>query len=107
MKNNLTLTSLEAHLASICVAIVSGGIGGVLAKIIFTIICSSYNDLSVSFVYWHGLSYAGVLGFCVSWIVCDCLFKSAHDWYGAKSWYHRVYDLVGIVSGIGVYCVIL
>jgi len=102
-KQNLTLTSSEAHLASLCVAIVSGGIGGALAKIVCIAVWGFYNDYNSSFVYWYSLFYAGMLGFSVSWMVCNHLFKSAHEWYGSKSWYHRIYDLVGVISGVGIY----
>lgn len=93
----VTLKPSEAHLASLCVAIVCGIVGGMLAT--WTMFWNSrIADLSIPLGY--GLVLTAILSFCVSWIVCKYLFKSAHNWYGAKSWYHRIYDGVAIVSGM-------
>ena len=107
-KKNLTITSSEAHLASLCVAIVSGGIGGILAIMCSIVRIKIYTSISLEYLLNNvdTIILAGILGFCVSWIVCKYLFKSAHRWYGSKSWYHRVYDLVGVVSGTGVYWIL-
>ncbi len=99
-KKNLILKNSEAHLASLCVAIVSGGIGGLLAK--WSVYWySRIADLSLSLGF--GLSVAALLGFCTSWLVCEYLFPSAHKWYGHSSWYHRAYDSVGVISGVLIY----
>ncbi len=90
MENKLTFEfNYEAHFASLCVAIVSGSLGGLLA------IWLDSKDQNLA----H-LIVAGILAFSISWLVCKFLFPSAHKWYGAKSLYHRVYDLVAIGSGV-------
>ncbi len=101
-KRNLILSNSEAHLASLCVAIVSGTIGGSLAKSGIYWYSHWYTaDLTIP-IYW-GLIFAGILGFAISWVVCQFLFPSAHKWYNPKSWYHRAYDTVGVISGVLIY----
>ena len=101
MKKQLTLKDYEAHIASMCVAIVSGGIGGGIAK--FTMFM---NGIFYPHISWYpacGFVLAAFLGFMIAWLVCEHLFPSAHEWYGHGSLSHRIYDLVGIVSGVGIY----
>lgn len=113
-KKDLKLKPLEAHMASLCVAMVSGGFGGLLAKLAVL----SYNTihylnielgsgtalLNINLIF--GLILSMVLGFGSSWVVCEYAFPSAHKWYGHSSLYHRVYDVVGIVGGVLVYWLI-
>ena len=95
MKKQLTLKDYEAHIASMCVAIVSGGIGGGLTSLI-------YNQLFI-FGLTAPIAAPAIGGYAVAWLVCKFLFPSAHKWYGHGSWSHRIYDLVGIVSGVRIY----
>ena len=101
MKKKLTLKDYEAHIASMCVAIISGGIGGTIISkgvqfLINLFIAGNPGDIGE-------LILAGGWGWWLSWLVCKHLFPSAHEWYGHGSWSHRIYDLVGIVSGVGIY----
>lgn len=100
MKANLTLKSLETHLASLSVAIVCGLIGAILT--IWTVFSYKYfYDIDMTILF--SVLMAAVFGFCISWLVCQHLFTSAHVWYGAKSLYHRIYDGVAVVSGVMFY----
>lgn len=96
MKKQLTLKDYEAHIASMCVAIVSGGIGGGLALALDLL----FHGPAIHFVDYL---YAAFAGYGIAWLVCTFLFPSAHKWYGHGSWSHRIYDLVGIISGVGIY----
>ena len=100
-KEDLTLKPYEAHLASLCVAIVSGGIGGVLVKwIIYFYSTALHLDINLL-----GFIPAAVFSFSVAWLVCDYLFPSAHKWYGHDTLHHRIYDFTGTVSGVLIYWV--
>ena len=104
-KRNLILSNSEAHIASLCVAIVSGATGGSLAKLELYWYSHWYTaDLTIPI--WYGLIVAGILGFALSWVVCQFLFPSAHKWYDHSSWYHRAYDTVGVISGVLIYCLL-
>ena len=89
-KRQLKLKDYEAHIASMCVAIISGSIGGALALPVPE----------------YGYGIAGILGYAVAWLVCKFAFPSAHKWYGHDSWSHRIYDIVGFFSGVLVYWLI-
>ena len=95
-KKQLTLKDYEAHIASMCVAIVSGGIGGLIVSGL-TVIGLHLNSGFLGFL------GAAIWGWWASWLVCKYLFPSAHHWYGHGSWSHRIYDLVGIAGGVLVY----
>jgi len=88
INDTCNLKPYEAHLASICVAIVFGCLGGYFAK-------SMINDVN----YWLYL-LTGLAGFLFPYIICKYIFVTAHEWYGEKSLSHRVYDLIGIVSAL-------
>jgi len=89
--STVNLQPKEAHLASLCVAIVFGVMGGGL-----TLLFKSNLTLSITATY----IIAFVLGFSLPWIVCRTYFVTAHRWYGSKSASHRLYDLVGIFTAI-------
>jgi hypothetical protein len=81
----------EAHLASICVAIVFGVLGGKLSLWF-------YEEPT-----WHLYAATAGYGFMFPWLVCKHLFPTAHHWYGAKSWAHRAYDLIGVAAAFGAW----
>lgn len=82
------LTRRELALASLCVAIVCGSIGGVAGALVGA--------------WWA----SPVLGFAVAWVVCERVFPNAHHYYGARSVSHRIYDTVAIASSVGAYLVV-
>ena len=84
----LTLENYEAHHSSICVAIVYGCLGGLLAKLI---------PLAHSWIFAIGF------GYIITWIICKYAFPSVHEWYGYNSFYHRIYDFVGVWSALLIY----
>ncbi len=94
----VNLQPKEAHLASLCVAIVFGVIGGGLALLL-----KSNLPLSITATY----IIASISGFSLPWIICRSYFVTAHRWYGAKSISHRIYDLIGIFAAtLFIYLVI-
>ena len=86
------LQPIEAHIASICVAIVFGTIGGFIGVIFLMIFSNTISLLIAVFG-----------GFLIPWIVCKYLFKTAHLWYGQSSLYHRAYDSVGVLAAIATF----
>jgi len=91
--DSVNLLGREAHLASLCVAIVFGLVGAGLSLLLFKFIVLSNTTLYL---------ISAVLGFSVPWLVCQYYFTSAHHWYRAKSIAHRIYDLVGLLVAIGI-----
>ncbi len=87
----VNLKASEAHLASLCVAIVFGLLGGGLGLLVLKFVV-----ISTTVIYL----ISAALGFLVPWIVCNNYFPTAHHWYGANSIAHRIYDLVGIVAAV-------
>lgn len=92
--STLTLTEFEAHFASVCVAIVFGTIGGLIA-IMFS------GILNI----WIVAGLTAFLGFIIPWFICKYPFHSAHEWYGANSIAHRIYDSIGVVAAFIVFVV--
>lgn len=88
-RGSINLSAFEADLASICVAIVAGSIGGNIGTLLTDI-----------FPFWVLLIFIISLGFIIPWLVCMYLFKTAHAWYGSGSFNHRIYDGVGIISAV-------
>ncbi|MES0488350.1 MAG: hypothetical protein ABUK01_00055 [Leptospirales bacterium] len=88
----ITLNSFEANLASVCVAIVFGSIGGNIGTLLTGLL-----------PFWGLITLILALGFIFPWIVCKYLFKTAHEWYGPASWQHRMYDGIGIVAAVAAY----
>lgn len=43
----------------------------------------------------------GITSFAINWIVCKHAFPETHKYFGPKSKYHRLYDLIGVVSALG------
>ena len=87
--DGLNLPPFEANLASFCVAIVAGSIGGNIGTLLPDII-----------PFWSLIIFVLALGFIIPWIVCKSLFKTAHAWYGSNTLKHRLYDGVGISSAV-------
>ncbi len=92
--STLTLPEFEAHFASVCVAIVFGTIGGHIAAL-----------FSGTLTIWVVAGLTAFLGFIIPWLVCRYLFKTAHVWYGANSFAHRLYDSSGVVAAFVVFIV--
>ncbi len=100
-KKQLTLKDYEAHIASMCVAIVSGGIGGALYLLTKKGVClANFMSCGHHPIYPIGAAF---ISWYAAWLVCRNAFPSAHHWYGHGSWSHRIYDTVGIASGVLVY----
>ena len=87
------LKPYEAHLSSLCIAIVFGTIGGCLGLLFNEI----FNITSVA-----GAT-CSIVGFIVAWVVCRYFFATAHEWYGHNSIAHRIYDIIGTISGLLVW----
>lgn len=83
------LQPMEAHLASACVAIIFGTIGGFIGIASLTIVTTSISTI---------IALLG--GFVIPWLVCKYLFNTAHMWYGRNSFMHRIYDGIGIIAAI-------
>jgi hypothetical protein len=79
----ITMKRRELHHASVCVALVYGALGGVLAGL----------------TGWWWL--APILGFAIAWVVCERAFPSAHAYYGDWSVYHILYNLIAAGAGLG------
>ena len=86
---SVKLPAFEADVASICVAIVAGSIGGNIGTLLTDV-----------FPFWGLLIFILGLGFVIPWVVCKYLFKTAHVWYGSGSLKHRLYDGIGMISAV-------
>ena len=91
------LTPNETHLGSICVAIVSGSIGGLVALNVLSLGTSLFPFGPYGHIGIHVL-----FGFYFSLYVCKKLFETDHNWYGHNSIVHRIYYAGGIISGVSV-----
>jgi hypothetical protein len=83
------LTPVEAHLASLCVAIVSGAIPAAI-----------FLSLGLQLSLIKVIIIVTAISYVFPWCVCKYIFTTAHHWYGFSSWAHRVYDMVGVLSGL-------
>ncbi len=90
--STLTLPEFEAHFASVCVAIVFGTVGGKIA-VLFS------GHISI----WIVAALTAILGFFIPWFICKYPFHTAHEWYGANSIAHRIYDAIGVVAAFLVF----
>jgi len=84
--DTIEITQFEENISGNCVAIVCGAIPGIIAG-------------KLNLPVW----VVPPLSFASSWWVCENLFPIAHEYYGAGSIWHRLYDLNSVGSGLLMY----
>ncbi len=89
-------TPNETHLASLCVSVIFGSLGGLNG--VWTV-----YTFPIGINIWVQGIICALFGFLFTWMICKYWFFTAHEWYGYKSFAHRIYDAVGIVSAMGVF----
>jgi hypothetical protein len=95
----LVLPASEVHNGSLCVAITNGLVSGILVFVIITMIAEQPLPKLLQSVGLQ-ITLVVIASFCINWFICEHFFSTAHAWYGAGTFYHRMYDFVGIVVAV-------